>query len=112
MRDDEFPRVTRMRRAEVDHDFPGLLTRLGMVPDATLASEYNMSRARICQIRQEFQIPAAGVRTTPTESEWAHFLRLEGDITISTDRRSVSVNGVTHEGRTLRQAVAKALKVP
>lgn len=100
-----------MRRDDVEREFPGLLTRLGMVPDATLAPEYGVTRARICQIRQEFRIPAAGVRTTPTDAEWTRFVGLEGEITIAADRRSVSVNGVAHDGRTLRQAVVKALKV-
>jgi len=99
-----------MTRAEMEKRYPGLFDRLGTVTDAVLAREYKLSAPRICHFRTEHDIAPAGQRKQPSEDEWSELLALKGEITLGSDRRSITLGGVTVKGRTLRQAVLLAIK--
>ena len=99
-----------MTRVEMDKRYPGLFDRLGTVTDALLAAEFKLSAPRICHFRAEHGIPPAGQRPLPSECEWARLLALKGEITVGSDRRSITRGGCTVKGRTLRHAVLHVLR--
>jgi hypothetical protein len=93
--------------------YPGLLERLGTLTDDKLALEYGITQARVCQIRNNLDIPAARrqVKTVPTEKEWQVFLETcPGQITIGADRKSIVIEGTTITGRSFRHAVLVATR--